>query len=169
MSEVKNYNAVKDLAAKHLGKVGGDGYKDTYDPSLLVAIPRYLNREGYGLTGEEFTGVDVWNAYEVSAITKKGQPVAGMLKIVCPADTKFHVESKSIKLYLNSLNMTPLGNTAKECIKEIEQTVSKDLTDLLKGNVTCEFFNTSFSPEYGFEGFIHLSQVTDLDDIEFKT
>jgi len=26
MSEVKNYEAVKEIASKHLGKVGGDGY-----------------------------------------------------------------------------------------------------------------------------------------------
>ena len=57
MSEVKNYQEVVDIASKHLGKVGGDGYKDSYDPSLLVKIPRSLNREGYGLTGEEFKGV----------------------------------------------------------------------------------------------------------------
>ena len=84
MSEVKNYQEVVEIASKHLGKVGGDGYSDQYNAELLVKIPRKLNREGYGLTGKEFTGVDVWNAYEVSAITTKGQPVAGMLKIVCP-------------------------------------------------------------------------------------
>ena len=98
MSEVKNYEAVKEIASKHLGTVGGAGYKDTYAPDLLVKIPRSLNREGYGLTGKEFKGVDTWNAYEVSAITTKGQPVAGMLKIVCPSDSENHVESKSIKL-----------------------------------------------------------------------
>ena len=72
MAEVKNYQEVVDIASKHLGKVGGDGYKDTYDPALLVKIPRVLNREGYGLSGNEFKGVDVWNAYEVSAITTTG-------------------------------------------------------------------------------------------------
>ena len=43
MAEVKNYEAVKEIASKHLGKVGGDGYKDTYSPKLLVKIPRHLN------------------------------------------------------------------------------------------------------------------------------
>jgi len=112
MADVKNYQEVVDIASKHLGKVGGDGYKDTYAPELLVKVPRYLNREGYSLTSDSFVGVDTWNAYEVSAITTKGQPVAGMLKIVCPADSEFHVESKSIKLYLNSFNMTRIGETA---------------------------------------------------------
>ena len=84
MAEVKNYQEVVDIASKHLGTVGGAGYKDTYAPELLVKIPRKLNREGYGLTGEEFKGVDVWNAYEVSDITNKFQQVSGILKIVCP-------------------------------------------------------------------------------------
>src|SRR6056300_1765718 len=142
MSEVKNYQEVVEIASKHLGTVGGAGYKDSYAPDLLVKIPRSLNREGYGLTGKEFKGVDVWNAYEVSAITTKGQPVAGFLKIVCPADSEFHVESKSIKLYLNSLNMTPLGETAQECIAVIEARVKRDLDELLETTTTVSFFSS---------------------------
>ena len=41
---------------------------------------------------------DVWNAYEVSAITEKGRPVTGLLKISYPCDSNYLVESKSIKL-----------------------------------------------------------------------
>ena len=169
MSEVKNYEAVKELASKHLGKVGGDGYKDTYEPNLLVKIPRYLNREGYGLTGNEFKGVDTWNAYEVSAITTKGQPVAGMLKIVCPSDSEFHVESKSIKLYLNSFNMTQIGDNAADCISGIEARVKRDLDELLETNTTVSFYasefeteNLSFSEEYK-----DISEITNLDEIDF--
>src|SRR6056300_548579 len=147
MSEVKNYEAVKEIASKHLGKVGGDGYSDQYNPELLVKIPRYLNREGYGLTGKEFTGVDVWNAYEVSAITTKGQPVAGMLKIVCPSDSENHVESKSIKLYLNSFNMTKIGETAADCISGIEARVKRDLDELLDTDTTVTFFASEFETE----------------------
>tara|TARA_B100001287_G_scaffold12207_1_gene9177 strand:+ start:2268 stop:3170 length:903 start_codon:yes stop_codon:yes gene_type:complete len=169
MSEVKNYEAVKELASKHLGKVGGDGYKDTYEPNLLVKIPRYLNREGYGLTGNEFKGVDTWNAYEVSAITTKGQPVAGMLKIVCPSDSEFHVESKSIKLYLNSFNMTQIGDNAADCISGIEARVKRDLDELLETTTTVSFYasefeteNLSFSEEYK-----DISEITNLDEIDF--
>ncbi len=140
MSEVKNYQEVVDIASKHLGTVGGAGYKDTYAPDLLVKIPRTLNREGYGLTGDEFVGVDTWNAYEVSAITTKGQPVAGFLKIVCPSDSEFHVESKSIKLYLNSFNMTQIADNAKDCIKAIESRVKRDLDELLETNTIVSFY-----------------------------
>ena len=153
---------------KHLGKVGGDGYKDTYAPELLVKIPRKLNREGYGLTGEEFVGVDVWNAYEVSAITTKGQPVAGMLKIVCPSDSEYHVESKSIKLYLNSYNMTRIGDTAADCITGIEARVSRDLSELLESNVTATFFSDKDEAEIlEFEGYTDLGDAVDLDQIDF--
>ena len=169
MSEVKNYEAVKELAAKHLGKVGGDGYKDTYDPGLLVKIPRYLNREGYSLTGKEFVGVDTWNAYEVSAITTKGQPVAGMLKIVCPSDSENHVESKSIKLYLNSFNMTKIGDNAADCIKGIEARVKRDLDELLETNTTVTFYASEFETEpLSFsDEYIDLSEATNLDVIDF--
>ena len=166
---VKNYEAVKEIAAKHLGKVGGDGYKDTYDPKLLVKIPRYLNREGYGLTGKEFKGVDVWNAYEVSAITSKGQPVAGMLKIVCPSDSEFHVESKSIKLYLNSLNMTKIGDNAPDCISGIEARVKRDLDELLETETTVSFYASDFETEpLSFSNdFEEISDIVDLDKIDF--
>tara|TARA_B100000900_G_scaffold405997_1_gene416370 strand:- start:173 stop:1081 length:909 start_codon:yes stop_codon:yes gene_type:complete len=166
---VKNYEAVKEIASKHLGKVGGDGYSDQYNPKLLVKIPRVLNREGYGLTGKEFKGVDVWNAYEVSAITSKGQPVAGMLKIVCPSDSEFHVESKSIKLYLNSLNMTKIGDNAPDCISGIEARVKRDLDELLETETTVSFYASDFETEpLSFSNdFEEISDIVDLDKIDF--
>jgi len=168
MAEVKNYQEVVDIASKHLGTVGGAGYKDTYAPDLLVKIPRSLNREGYGLTGDEFVGVDTWNAYEVSAITTKGQPVAGFLKIVCPSDSEFHVESKSIKLYLNSLNMTKIGDNAADCIKGIEARVKRDLDELLETATTVTFYaDESEGEALSFKGYSDLGDVVDLDQIDF--
>jgi 7-cyano-7-deazaguanine reductase len=169
MSEVKNYQEVVEIASKHLGTVGGAGYKDSYAPDLLVKIPRSLNREGYGLTGKEFKGVDVWNAYEVSAITTKGQPVAGMLKIVCPSDSENHVESKSIKLYLNSFNMTKIGDNAADCISGIEARVKRDLDELLDTDTTVSFYASDFETEpLSFsDSYQDLSDLTNLDDIDF--
>ena len=58
------------------------GTKQLTTPELLVAIPRHFNRESYNIKEGDlpFIGGDVWNAYEVSAITKKGRPVNGMMK-----------------------------------------------------------------------------------------
>ena len=168
MADVKNYQEVVDIASKHLGKVGGDGYKDTYAPELLVKVPRYLNREGYSLTSDSFVGVDTWNAYEVSAITTKGQPVAGMLKIVCPADSEFHVESKSIKLYLNSFNMTRIGETAADCILGIEARVKRDLDELLETNTTVSFYGDKEDAKaLTFSDYEDISNIVDLDQIDF--
>jgi 7-cyano-7-deazaguanine reductase len=169
MSEIKNYDEVVEIASKHLGTVGGAGYKDTYAPDLLVKIPRSLNREGYGLTGEEFVGVDTWNCYEVSAITTKGQPVAGLLKIVCPSNSENHVESKSIKLYLNSFNMTKIGDNAADCITGIEARVKRDLDELLETTTTVSFYASDFETEpLSFsDEYIDLSEATDLDKIDF--
>jgi len=168
MAEVKNYQEVVDIASKHLGTVGGAGYKDTYAPELLVKIPRYLNREGYGLTSDSFVGVDTWNCYEVSAITTKGQPVAGMLKIVCPSNSEFHVESKSIKLYLNSFNMTRIGDNAADCISGIEARVKRDLDELLETTTTVTFYASDLETEpLSFQEYTDLGEIANLDAIDF--
>ena len=169
MSEIKNYEEVVEIASKHLGTVGGAGYKDTYAPDLLVKIPRKLNREGYGLTSDSFVGVDTWNCYEVSAITTKGQPVAGMLKIVCPSNSENHVESKSIKLYLNSFNMTQIGDNAADCITGIEARVKRDLDELLETTTTVSFYASEFETEpLSFsDDYEDLGEVVNLDEIDF--
>ena len=169
MSEVKNYNEVTEIAGKHLGKVGGLGYKDQYDPKLLVGIPRKLNREAYGIDDNDlpFFGYDVWNAYEVSVLTHRGLPVSGMMKIVCLANSITHVESKSIKLYLNSYNMTRMGETAAQAISIFEARVAKDLTLLLGKSVEVKMFTDEASDSFCFTGFTKLQYLTDLDAIEF--
>jgi len=93
------------------------------------------------------------------------------MKIYCPADSPAHVESKSIKLYLNSFNMTKLGDTAEECARLIEQTVMEDLSQALTTRVTCRFFSELGSPEVSMdsEGFKTLGDLVDLDGIEFDT
>lgn len=171
MKEINNQDRVQELAGIHLGRKGGEGYSSTYNPDLLVAIPRTLNRESYGIEENNlpFVGFDAWNAYEVSAITKKGLPISGLLKIVCPADSLYHVESKSIKLYLNSLNMTPLGETSKECISLIESTVSRDLTLILGSTITCKLFTSEPREGYTFETFERIQDQINLDKIEFTS
>lgn len=87
-------------------------YRAQYDPSLLFPIPRLYKREEIGLgTSLPFFGVDIWNAYEVSWLNMRGKPQVALARIMVPADSPNIVESKSFKLYLNSLNQTRLGGT----------------------------------------------------------
>lgn len=121
--------------SKHLGKI--TGYKATYDPSLLVREPRINNRRHLGITDEDapFGGYDIWNAYEVSCLTAEGMPVAAIAKIVYPAKNKYIVESKSIKLYMNSFNMQVFKGNIVSVVSELQNTIAQDLSKLLETDV----------------------------------
>lgn len=82
-------------------------YPDQYDPSLLFPIPRAENRAKLGFKDSQalpFVGVDIWNAFELSWLNKKGKPQIALAEFQIPADSPNMIESKSFKLYLNSLN-----------------------------------------------------------------
>ncbi|NDB83839.1 MAG: NADPH-dependent 7-cyano-7-deazaguanine reductase QueF [Alphaproteobacteria bacterium] len=121
--------------SKHLGKI--TGYKSTYDPSLLVAEPRQNNRKHLNINDDAlpFVGYDIWNAYEVSCLTNDGMPVAAIAKIVYPCTSKYIVESKSIKLYMNSFNMQVIKGSAAQVTNELQSTIARDLSKLLETDV----------------------------------
>ena len=125
--------------SKHLGKTSQ--YKNTYDASLLVAEPRQSNRTYLGIDGKnlQFVGIDTWNAYECSFLLDNGCPVTGVVKLNYDASSEFIVESKSIKLYLNSFNMQNMGGKYKEAIVKFANTVSDDLSKLLHTYVRVGF------------------------------
>lgn len=78
---------------------------EAYSPQILFPIPRSDARSTLGLSSElPFYGADLWHAYELSWLNSKGWPVARVGRFVVPADSPCIVESKSFKLYLNSLN-----------------------------------------------------------------
>lgn len=82
-------------------------YPSEYNPGLLCPVPRLAKRSEIGLgTKLPFHGEDVWNAYELSWLTPKGKPVVAMGEFRIPCESPFLIESKSIKLYLNSYNQT---------------------------------------------------------------
>jgi len=149
----------------HLGKASE--YKSQYDPALLVKEPRSNNRKHINVSDDDlpFVGYDTWNAYEVSALTNNGLPVTGVGKIVYPSDSKYIVESKSLKLYFNSFNMSKLGVTPSEVREKIKELVIKDLSELLETTVMVEIFsdneivinNGKLLDEY-YEGFTTLEE-----------
>ncbi len=122
--------------SKHLGQTSQ--YKDQYDSGLLVNEPRSNNRKHLSIEDDDlpFVGFDTWNAYEVSALTNNGLPVAGVTKVIYSCDSKYIVESKSIKLYFNSFNMFKCGDTPAQVMDFIDTTAAKDLSELLGTHVT---------------------------------
>ena len=121
--------------SKHLGQTSQ--YKDQYDPGLLVNEPRSNNRKHLDISDDSlpFVGYDTWNAYEVSGLTNNGLPVAGVAKVVYPCDSKYIVESKSIKLYFNSFNMFKCGDQPVDVLDYIDQKATEDLSNLLETTV----------------------------------
>ncbi|MET0610602.1 MAG: NADPH-dependent 7-cyano-7-deazaguanine reductase QueF [Pseudomonas caspiana] len=112
-------------AAEHspLGK--SSEYIATYTPSLLFPIPRAAKWAELGLTAETlpYQGVDFWNCYELSWLLPSGKPVVAIAEFSIAADSPNIIESKSFKLYLNSLNQTVFADRA-----ELTATLVKDLS-----------------------------------------
>ncbi|NUO77739.1 MAG: NADPH-dependent 7-cyano-7-deazaguanine reductase QueF [Lysobacter sp.] len=81
-------------------------YPREYDPSLLFPIARALGRSHIGLSDQAlpFVGLDRWHAYELSWLDPRGKPCMATATLSVPADSPNLVESKSLKLYLNSYN-----------------------------------------------------------------
>lgn len=101
-------------------------YPRHYDAGLLYAVPRAQQRAALGLeqgTALPFHGVDVWNAYEMSWLTPLGKPRVVLGRIEVPALSPNLIESKSIKLYLNSLNAERMGSDA-----EVAALIGRDLS-----------------------------------------
>ncbi|QNM97914.1 NADPH-dependent 7-cyano-7-deazaguanine reductase QueF [Chitinimonas koreensis] len=92
-----------------LGKTSA--YVEHYDPSLLFPIPRLAKREEIGVPAAlPFFGADIWNAYELSWLNRRGKPQIALATFTVPADSPNIIESKSFKLYLNSYNQTRLDD-----------------------------------------------------------
>ena len=133
-----NQSKIEEIASKVLGKTS-DGQTmmryetpEEVDKTLLVGIPRHLNRTQYNLTGEEFNGVDTWNSYEFSCLLDNGFPISGWLRWTYASHSENIVESKSAKLYLNSFNMAKMGSTATVARANVEETVWNDMIEVLK-------------------------------------
>jgi 7-cyano-7-deazaguanine reductase len=89
-------------------------YVDLYDAALLFPIARRPKRDEIGLaTTLPFFGADLWTAYELSWLNPRGKPQLAIARITVPAESTHIIESKSVKLYLNSFNNTVFVDAAQ--------------------------------------------------------
>lgn len=106
-------------------------YQDKYDNSLLFPISRAVARQQLGILDSlPFQGFDIWNCYELSWLGHCGKPEVKILEFSVNADSPYIVESKSLKLYLNSFSNTRFDN-----VLQIKKLIEQDLTSLLKSPV----------------------------------
>ena len=102
-------------------------YKTSYDPSLLFPLARQSKREEIGIGAKlPFTGLDLWNHYEVSWLNEKGKPIAAIAEIIYPCESPYMIESKSMKLYFNSFNQSKFYD-----VSALQTVIIRDLSELV--------------------------------------
>ena len=113
-------------------------YPRNYDPSLLVALDRKeaRNRVGIKLNSSSFYGLDSWTAYELSWLNSHGLPENSILYASYPSSSKNFIESKSFKLYLNSLNNKKIKKK-----NDLYELLKKDLGRCVSEEVEIEILN----------------------------
>ncbi|MFK7862888.1 MAG: NADPH-dependent 7-cyano-7-deazaguanine reductase QueF [Pseudohongiellaceae bacterium] len=106
-------------------------YPTSYNPDLLYPIPRWPARSLLDIDKKiQMYGLDHWQAFELSWLNLKGKPQVAIAELFFNCESENIVESKSLKLYLNSFNQERI-----ESIEKVVQTIQKDLSLLTKSEV----------------------------------
>ena len=112
-------------------------YPIIYSPQTLYPIARSLGRDAIGWQEDKVSvGMDWWHAFEMSWLNTQGISQVAMARFSIPATSAFIVESKSLKLYLNSLNFTEFASW-----DEVQALIAKDLSDCVQAEVQVELFD----------------------------
>ncbi len=118
-----------------LGQQTND-YPTEYSPETLYPIARSMGRAAIGWQDDKLAvGIDWWQAFEVSWLNSQGISQVAMARLSIPASSPSIIESKSLKLYLNSLNFTEFASW-----QEVETLIAKDLSKCLQAQVQVELF-----------------------------
>ena len=124
-------------------------YVDQYSPRLLHAISRRDYRatikNSSALYGEPDLdkGSDIWHAYELSHLQPNGLPKAFILRLSIPVNSQNIIESKSLKLYLNSFSQTTLASS-----DALLDALHKDLTAKIGVLVKCELYDVGMGETF---------------------
>lgn len=111
-------------------------YPREYDASLLFPIARSLGRDALGIASVAlpFIGLDRWHAYELSWLDARGKPRVATATFEVPADSPNLVESKSLKLYLNSFNASRFDSE-----DAVRDAIARDLSNAAGASVAVAF------------------------------
>ncbi|MCK0511794.1 NADPH-dependent 7-cyano-7-deazaguanine reductase QueF [Aromatoleum buckelii] len=139
-------------------------YRDSYAPELLFPIARQIKRDELGLAPDTlpFVGEDLWNAYELSWLNSRGKPVAAIGTFRVPVSSPRLIESKSLKLYLNSFNQHRFVDPTL-----VHDTLTRDLSGAAGAPVAVSIEILSRRPTRVF-GYPH-GVLLDEIDIEIDT
>ena len=133
-----------------------------YAPGVLYPIPRWPSRSLLDIDKKlPLHGFDYWHAYELSWLNKKGRPEVGIGELFFDAKSENLVESKSLKLYLNSFN-----NERFIDFEELAAVIVKDLNLVTRSEVVVIIKSLSAPAAAGID--VPLGTNIDKYDIEVK-
>ncbi|MBP2281639.1 7-cyano-7-deazaguanine reductase [Psychrobacter sp. PL19] len=114
-------------------------YPTQYSPETLYPIARSIGRDAIGWQDAKLkVGVDWWHAFEMSWLNLQGISQVAMARFSIPASSSYIVESKSLKLYLNSINFTEFSSW-----EEVQTLIAKDLSACVQAEVKFELIGLS--------------------------
>jgi len=114
-------------------------YPKSYNPNLLKSINRFDTRKQTGLDGilTNMYGIDAWTSYELSWLDSESIPKNEILYLAYDSSSRKFIESKSLKLYLNSLNNSKFKNK-----EDLLKTLQEDISHCVQDNVSIEIVPT---------------------------
>ena len=111
-------------------------YPTEYSPETLYPIARSMGRDAIGWQDDKLTvGVDWWQAFEIFWLNPQGISQVAIARFSIPASSPSIVESKSLKLYLNSINFTEFASW-----NDVQALIAKDLSACLQADVQVALF-----------------------------
>jgi 7-cyano-7-deazaguanine reductase len=158
-----NYKNAKVLSQLTLGKA--TSYCSEYNPELLQAVPRSLNRDGLAISQENlpFKGEDVWYGYELSWLNSSGKPIVAVAEFRFPCTSNNIVESKSFKLYLNSFNQSRFSSW-----QDVENCLVKDLSNTCGSIAAVKLFPVENCPPLHINHEVFSEKTICIDEIEIE-
>lgn len=118
-------------------------YVTRYTPSLLRSIERADSRTPLGLdTLLPFSGEDGWTCYEFSWLNARGKPQVAVIRFQVPCASSCIIESKSLKLYLNSFAQTTFASRT-----ELLTTLDSDLALAFRAPAIVSILDVEQTPE----------------------
>lgn len=147
------------MTTLHASPLGRDTqYPTHYDASLLFPIARASARAELRISSDTlpFIGHDRWHVFELSWLNLRGKPEVATACVRVPAQSPFLIESKSLKLYLNSFNASPFDGA-----EAVRARIEADLSHAAGANVTLTFGLPSLQ-----DALPHGSTDLDAQDID---
>lgn len=111
-------------------------YPTQYQPDVLFPIAREPSRSNYAHVDGIRQGKDWWHIFEISWLDANGIPQVAIGRMSLNADSPMLLESKSLKLYFNSMNFTRFTTT-----QDFIQTVEQDLSAAAQSPVSLQLFH----------------------------